>query len=65
VEDLRARPETQSIPILIHTGSVLSEPERQSLAAHVQSITSKAEPASLLTKLEHLDEVPAEAVCQK
>jgi PAS domain S-box-containing protein len=65
VETLRARPETKSIPILIHTGTALSEPERQRLAAHVQSITSKAEPASLLTKLEHLDEAPAEAVCQE
>jgi CheY-like chemotaxis protein len=64
VEDLRARPETKSIPILIHTGTALSEPERQHLAAHVQSITSKAEPGSLLTKLEHLDKVAAEAVCQ-
>ena len=65
VEDLRARPETKSIPILIHTGTVLSEPERQRLAGQVQSITSKAEPASLLTKLEHLDETPAEVVCQE
>jgi PAS domain S-box-containing protein len=65
VEDLRARPETKSIPILIHTGTVLSEPERQRLAAQVQSITSKAEPQSLLTQLEHLDEAPAEAVLQE
>jgi CheY-like chemotaxis protein len=65
VENLRARPETKSIPILIHTGTVLSEPERQHLAAQVQSITSKAEPASLLTKLEHLDEAPAEVVRQE
>ena len=65
VENLRARPETKSIPILIHTGTALSEPERQHLAAHVQSITSKTEPQSLLAKLEHLDEAPAEAVCQE
>jgi len=65
VENLRARPETQSIPILIHTGTALSEPERQRLAAHVQSITSKTEPQSLLTQLEHLDEAPAEAVHQE
>jgi CheY-like chemotaxis protein len=65
VENLRARAETQSIPILIHTGTVLSEPERQRLAGQVQSITSKAEPASLLTKLEHLDETLAEVVCQE
>jgi hypothetical protein len=62
---LRARAETQSIPILIHTGTVLSEPERQHLAGQVQSITSKAEPQSLLTQLEHLDEAPAEAVLQE
>jgi CheY-like chemotaxis protein len=65
VESLRARPETKSIPILIHTGAALSEPERQGLAAHVQSITSKAEPQSLFTKLEHLDEAPTEIVCQE
>jgi PAS domain S-box-containing protein len=65
VESLRARPETKSIPIFIHTGSVLSEPERQGLAAHVQSITSKTEPQSLFTKLEHLDEAPTEIVCQE
>jgi PAS domain S-box-containing protein len=65
VENLRARPETKSIPILIHTGAALSEPERQRLAAHVQSITSKAEPQSLLTQLEHLDEAPAEVVRQE
>ncbi len=60
VENLRARPETQSIPILIHTGTVLSEPERHRLAAHVQSIISKTEPASLFAKLEHLEEAPLE-----
>jgi len=65
VEDLRARPETKSIPILIHTGTALSEPERQHLAAHVQSITSKTEPATLLTKLEHLETAPAEVVRQE
>jgi CheY-like chemotaxis protein len=65
VESLRARPETKSIPILIHTGAALSEPERQSLATQVQSITSKAEPQSLFIKLEHLDKVPAEVVRQE
>ena len=65
VENLRARPETKRIPILIHTGTVLSEPERQHLAAHVQSITSKTEPQSLLAKLEHLDEAPTELVRQE
>ncbi len=65
VADLRARPETRHIPILIHTGTALSEPERQRLAAQVQSITSKTEPQSLLSKLEHLDEVSTEAVRQE
>jgi CheY-like chemotaxis protein len=65
VEKLRACPETKNIPILIHTGTILSEPERQQLAAQVQSITSKTEPASLLTKLEHLDDAHAELVCQE
>jgi PAS domain S-box-containing protein len=65
VESLRARPETKTIPILIHTGTALSEPERQHLAAQVQSITSKAEPQSLLAKLDHLDEAPAELVRQE
>jgi CheY-like chemotaxis protein len=65
VENLRARPETKNIPILIHTGTVLSEPERQRLAAQVQSITSKTEPQSLFAKLEHLDESPAGVVCQE
>jgi CheY-like chemotaxis protein len=65
VESLRAHPETKSIPILIHTGAALSEPERQHLAAHVQSITSKTEPQSLFTNLEHLAEAPATVVCQE
>jgi CheY-like chemotaxis protein len=65
VENLRARPETKSIPILIHTGAALSEPERQRLATQVQSITSKAEPQSLFTRLDHLDEAPAEVMCQE
>jgi CheY-like chemotaxis protein len=65
VENLRAHPDTKSIPILIHTGTALSELERQRLAAHVQSITSKAEPQCLLAKLEHLDQALAEAVRQE
>jgi CheY-like chemotaxis protein len=65
VENLRARTETKNIPILIHTGTALSEPERLNLAAHVQSITSKAEPQSLLAKLEQLEEAPAEAVVKE
>ena len=54
VEQLRAHPRTKNIPILINTGAVLSEEERQHLAGHVQSITSKTESASLLAELERL-----------
>jgi len=62
VEQLRARPETQSIPILIHTGTALTEQERQRLATHVQSITSKTEPAALLANLERLEDSPPEPI---
>jgi len=54
VEQLRAHPRTKNIPILINTGTVLNEEERQRLAGHVQSITSKTERESLLTELERL-----------
>jgi len=54
VEQLRAHPRTKNIPILINTGTVLNEDERQQLAGHVQSITSKTERQSLLTELERL-----------
>jgi CheY-like chemotaxis protein len=54
VEQLRANPRTKSIPILINTGTVLNEEERQRLAGHVQSITSKTERESLLSELERL-----------
>jgi CheY-like chemotaxis protein len=52
VEELRAHPHTSGIPILIHTGTVLAEPERQRLAAHVQAISLKTETNSLLANLE-------------
>ena len=54
VEQLRAHPRTKNIPILINTGTVLNEEERQRLAGHVQSITSKTERENLLTELERL-----------
>jgi CheY-like chemotaxis protein len=54
VEQLRANPRTKNIPILINTGTVLNEEERQRLAGHVQSITSKTERENLLTELERL-----------
>ena len=54
VEQLRANPRTKNIPILINTGTVLNEEERQRLAGHVQSITSKTERENLLSELERL-----------
>jgi PAS domain S-box-containing protein len=60
VQQLRAHPATQNIPILIHTGTTLTEPQRQSLAAQVQSITSKTDRESLLADLERLEAQPPE-----
>jgi CheY-like chemotaxis protein len=62
VEQLRAHPRTKDIPILIQTGTVLNEEERQRLAGHVQAITSKTERGSLLAELERLDSTSGEAV---
>jgi len=62
VEQLRANSRTKAIPILIQTGTVLTEAERQHLAGHVQAITSKTERGSLLAELERLDELNDEAV---
>jgi CheY-like chemotaxis protein len=62
VEQLRAHPRTKNIPILINTGTLLNEEERQRLAGHVQSITSKTEHESLLTELERLGALSDEAV---
>jgi PAS domain S-box-containing protein len=62
VEQLRANARTKDIPILIQTGTVLNEEERQRLAGHVQAITSKTERGSLLAQLERLDATSAEAV---
>ncbi len=55
VEELRADSRTKSIPILIHTGTVLDEKQRQSLAEHVQSITFKTEQEVLFAELERLE----------
>ena len=60
VEQLRAHPRTKDIPILIQTGTVLNEEERQRLAGHVQAITSKTERGSLLAELERLDALSGE-----
>ena len=57
VTQLRTQPDTSTIPILIHTGTVLNEEERQQLAGHVHSITFKTDPASLFEGLERLDGV--------
>jgi PAS domain S-box-containing protein len=62
VEQLRAHPRTKNIPILINTGTVLNEEERQRLAGHVQSITSKTERESLLTELERLGALSDETI---
>jgi PAS domain S-box-containing protein len=62
VELLRAHPRTKNIPILINTGTVLNEEERQRLAGHVQSITSKTERENLLFELERLGALSDEAV---
>jgi nitrogen-specific signal transduction histidine kinase/DNA-binding response OmpR family regulator len=55
VEELRADSRTKSIPILIHTGTVLDEEERYTLAEQVQSITFKNEQDVLFTELERLE----------
>jgi CheY-like chemotaxis protein len=62
VELLRAHPRTKNIPILINTGTVLNEEERQRLAGHVQSITSKTERENLLSELERLGALSDEPV---
>jgi PAS domain S-box-containing protein len=62
VEQLRAHPRTKNIPILINTGTVLNEEERQRLAGHVQSITSKTEGENLFTELDRLGAMSDEAV---
>ncbi len=62
VEQLRAHSYTKNIPILINTGTVLNEEERQRLAGHVQAITSKTERDDLLTELEKLSVLGSEPV---
>jgi signal transduction histidine kinase/DNA-binding response OmpR family regulator len=60
VERLRNDPGTEKIPVLIHTGIGLSEEERQRLAGHVYSITSKMDREGLLADLQRLNEAPAD-----
>jgi PAS domain S-box-containing protein len=59
VEQLRACAETKNIPVLVHTGLVLNEEDRQRLAGHVYSITSKTDPQRLFADLDRLDDAPA------
>ena len=60
VEQLRAQPATQHIPILIHTGTVLTEEQRQGLASQVTSICSKTDRHGLLANLDRLQETQTE-----
>jgi CheY-like chemotaxis protein len=62
VEQLRAHPRTKDIPILINTGTVLDEKERQHLAGHIQAIASKTDRQSLLAELVRLDAMNAAVV---
>ena len=56
MEQLRSQRETRSIPVLIHTGCVLNEEERQRLAGHAYSVTLKTDQESLMADLERLEE---------
>jgi PAS domain S-box-containing protein len=55
LEELRTDSRTRNIPIVIHTGTVLNEAERHSLAEHVQAVTFKCEQESLFAELERLE----------
>jgi PAS domain S-box-containing protein len=60
VKELRGDARTKGIPILIHTGMAMEEDERQNLAGHVQSITSKGEHDALFSELERIEASPDE-----
>jgi CheY-like chemotaxis protein len=60
VMELRGDARTKGIPILIHTGMTMEEEERQNLAGHVQSITSKGEHDALFSELERIEASPDE-----
>jgi len=62
IESMRADAGTKNIPILIHTGVVLTDEERQRLAEHVDLITSKTEPAALFAEVERLRALNATAL---
>ncbi|HEX4264907.1 MAG TPA: MASE1 domain-containing protein [Verrucomicrobiae bacterium] len=55
IEELRSDSKTKNIPILIHTGTVLDEAQRHSLAEHVHAITFKCEQQALFAELERLE----------
>jgi CheY-like chemotaxis protein len=61
VEQLRAHPRTKNIPILINTGMLLNEEERQRLDGQVQAITSKMEDGILLAELGRLSALSHQA----
>jgi|GEM_PF-1611976 len=60
VAELRANPRTKPIPILIHTGMIVQDDERQHLAAHVQGIIFKCERDALFSELERIEPLSGE-----
>ena len=62
LEQLRRNPATINLPVLIHTGTALDEDERQRLAGHAYSITSKTDHQGLLADLERLSDRAADEV---
>jgi PAS domain S-box-containing protein len=55
VAELRADPRTKGIPILINTGMMMEEQERQNFAGHVQSIVFKGQQEMLFSELERIE----------
>ena len=62
VERLQANAATKHIPVLVHTGTVLDEDQRQQLAGQVQSVCSKSDPEQLLASLEQIEDLDSEAL---
>jgi len=54
VRQLRARPETREIPVLVFTFKDLDEEEREVLSGNVQTVVSKSEAGALLEALQRL-----------
>ena len=61
VERLRANAATRNIPVLVHTGTVLEDDQRQQLTGRVQSICAKSDPQQLFANLERLEDSVPEA----